>query len=151
MNKKTLQHPRSGVLIICVLVCIGIATSMMSLSTVGALRARRAMKQTHQLRQTEYLLDAGILRAATQLKNSDQYRGEQWEPKIEQLRRLYPRVTISTQAGDERNVFKVMVVATLGGEDVENFNARPFVTKRTYQFNYQRNNSQPSNENIGAE
>ena len=137
MTYRTRSSNRNGFLVICVLVCIGVATSIISLSTAEALRARRAAKHSQQMRQTEYLRDAGILMSATQLANSVEYSGETWEPEIQDLSRLNPHVKITIERGTNPQQIGVTITAQLGlqGSEMEQFD--PSVTKRTHHYIYQ--------------
>ena len=137
MTYRTRSSNRNGFLVICVLVCIGVATSIISLSTAEAIRARRAAKHSQQMRQTEYLLDAGVLRSATQLANSVEYSGEVWEPEIQDLSQLNPKVKISIERGTDPEQIGVMVTAQLGLQDSEIAQFDPSITKRTHHYTYQ--------------
>ena len=75
------NSPRSAALLICVLVCLLVASSIVMATTHTALRERRNVRIEHQMLQTQLLLDAGILRAAAQLRSSPRYEGETWQPK----------------------------------------------------------------------
>ena len=136
MNNRNRPPSRTGTLIVCVLVCMGVATTIMSLSTIGAIRARRSIQKSHQLRQTQYLLDAGVLLCAKQLKASTEYRGETWRPKIQSLQRLNPEITITVQQTQQSRVLQITVVAQTGNHstDAESLDHRKI--KRTHQFDY---------------
>jgi hypothetical protein len=73
---------RRGTIVICVLACLIVATALVASSTQAALRSRKSVRLQQQLRQTELLCQAGVLRAAQQLKKSDSYTGEQWRPRL---------------------------------------------------------------------
>lgn len=73
-------HHRRGVVLICALVCLAVATAIVLTTIRQALDARRHGRMERQLRQTEYLLDAGIRRAVAGLRGSDDYSGETWRP-----------------------------------------------------------------------
>jgi len=140
------QHPsRHGTLIICVLVCMGITTTVMSLSIAGAVRSHRSIKKTQQLRQTDYLLDAGVLRSAQRLRQSIDYRGETWKPSSRNLTYLNPTVVISVEKRNAPPEFVVNVVATLGANEKIKIGNQHLTTKRTYQFTYALDQAQPSN------
>lgn len=71
---------RSGAVLIAVLVCLSIATAIATLTVRQSLDARRQGRVERQVRQTQYLLDAGIRRAIERLRADDRYAGETWEP-----------------------------------------------------------------------
>ena len=72
------QADRNGAVLLCVLACLGIATTIVMVSVRSTLRARRQMRQELQLEQTRWLLDAGISHAKSRLKNDPNYRGDTW-------------------------------------------------------------------------
>lgn len=80
--KHSLRRSRSGTVLICVLACLIVVTALIGSTTQAALRARNAARVQKQLRQTELLLEAGVLRAAQQLKRSADYDGEEWHPQL---------------------------------------------------------------------
>ena len=73
------RSTRQASVLVAVLVCIAIASALVTSSVRTALNARRALRTQHQLRQTELLLAAGIQRATQQLQATDDYTGETWE------------------------------------------------------------------------
>lgn len=79
VSRRTLPTARSrGAILICVLACCLTALSLGVTAVHQALRAARASKQTHQLRQSEWLLHAGLVRAQQQMHDPS-YTGETWE------------------------------------------------------------------------
>ena len=81
MNKtvqRTLPHNRRASVLVCVLACMVVAIALVVSTTRSALRARREVRTQRQLRQVEFVLEAGIQRAARQLSNHAEYRGETW-------------------------------------------------------------------------
>jgi type II secretory pathway component PulK len=77
--------PRRGSALVCVLVCLSIAMSLVTSRVQSALQERRTMRTQHQLRQTEFLLAAGVLRASRQLAKSEDYAGETWQVDSEEF------------------------------------------------------------------
>ncbi len=75
---------RSGAILICVLTCTLIALSLAAAAMQLSLQSLRASKQTLRLRQTQWLLDAGIQRARRAVLRQD-YSGERWSLSAEQL------------------------------------------------------------------
>ena len=86
------------------------------------------------MRQTELLLDAGILRAAKQLRRSSDYRGETWRPSRESVGFESPLVETQGTSGDDPETRQVEVVAELGAplSDLQRTNASH--TRRSHTF-----------------
>ncbi len=118
MNKLR-RKPHSGALLICVLVCLLVASAMVTATTRSALQSRRDVRLQHQMRQTELLLDAGVLRAASQLQRSNDYEGETWRPKNALARFDNPSVEIRISAGkqNKKDSRRIEVIASLGAAD----------------------------------
>lgn len=76
----TIQQPtpRQAAILVCVLVCLAVAITLVTSTVRTALGARRAMRTQHQVRQTELLLAAGVQRATRQLQATADYAGETW-------------------------------------------------------------------------
>ncbi len=70
---------RVGAVLVCVLVCMGIATTIGLVAVRSSLQVRRQLRQELQLEQTRWLLDAGIARGLQQLNRRPDYQGETWE------------------------------------------------------------------------
>jgi hypothetical protein len=69
---------RHGAVLICVLACCFTALSLSLIAVRQALRSTRESKQILKLRQTEWLLNAGVLRVRQKLQDAH-YTGETWE------------------------------------------------------------------------
>lgn len=69
---------RHGAVLICVLACSLTALSLSILAVRTTLRSARESKQALKLRQAEWLLNAGLLRAKQKLQVAH-YTGETWE------------------------------------------------------------------------
>ena len=80
--KRTERSARKGVILICVIACLAVSTVLVALVVQSSLRGRREARLQLQLRQTELLCEAGVMRAAKQLENSESYLGEQWRPEL---------------------------------------------------------------------
>ncbi len=80
--KRPTANPRSGAILVCVIACLAVSTVLVALSIQSALRSRREVRLQLQLRQTELLCEAGVLRATQQLRDDEAYRGERWSPPI---------------------------------------------------------------------
>jgi hypothetical protein len=148
---KTHPKPRDGALLICVLVCLLVASAMVTATTRSALQSRRNVRLQHQMRQTELLLDAGVLRAASQLQLSDDYEGETWRPNGAIGRFGNPLVEIRISAGEKKGDSRhVEVIASLGiPDDPQQINAS--LTRRTHTFSIELSNISPTPESPTAE
>lgn len=76
---------RCGIVLICVVACLLIATSLAALSIQSTLRYRREIKLSSMLHQTNLALDAGVLRAIDRAKQAANYEGEIWRPNVSPL------------------------------------------------------------------
>ncbi len=125
MNKgRTVPfRSRSGAILICVLTCTLISLSLAAAAMQVSLRALRASKQTLRLRQTQWLLDAGVQRARRAVLRED-YSGEHWSLGAEQLAGEPGVVTIEIEAREVATV-----TARYGGSAADTI-------QRTYTFTY---------------
>lgn len=98
--RTTPAYRRTGAVLIGVLVCLSIATAIAALTVRHSLDARRQGRVERQVRQTQYLLDAGIRRATERLRADESYVGETWEPTAALPRFGAARVEIRVAAGD---------------------------------------------------
>lgn len=134
-------HPRTsdrlGTLIVCVLVCLLVSASIAAATTHAALQWRRGIRMEHQLRQTDLLLDAGILRASKQLRRSNEYRGETWRPGRDSVGFESPLVEIRVRAGNDPGIRQVEVVAHLGEQQNPQPGINASTTRRSHQFTVQ--------------
>ena len=129
---------RSGVLAVCVLVCLTIAAAVMTITVRSALRARRHSLLEHQLTQTEWLLDAGVRRAMTKIQIEPDYQGETWNPvgALERIGTATVEIVISNDAPDSASA---KVTATI----VES-SPLAKTTRRSHQFIFQPNSPDTS-------
>ena len=72
-------NDRHGAFLICVLVAIGIVTSIMVTCVRSSLRTRHQLRVESQMEQTRWVVDAGIQRALNQYAANDRYVGESWD------------------------------------------------------------------------
>ena len=94
-------NKRTGVVLICVLACLGIVISMVMVTLQSSLRARNAIRLQRQLLQTELLCEAGVKRAVQQFEKSDAYRGETWHPNSVALSFEHAVIEIKLQPSAE--------------------------------------------------
>jgi hypothetical protein len=135
---------RSGTLVVCVLICLLVVSSLIGTATHSSLRLRRGIRMEHQMIQTELLLDAGILRAAKQLQISEDYQGETWQPSSEHVGFVAPLVEIRVTNQDDSATRSVEVIAQLGSplENLERSNVSQ--TRRSRTFSIQLPDNSPS-------
>jgi hypothetical protein len=91
----------------------------------------------HQMRQTEFLLDAGILRAARQLRRSSDYRGETWRPRSSTVGFESPVVEIRVSEGEDPRARQVEVLAQVGSPLADLRRSNPSQTSRSYEFTFE--------------
>lgn len=115
------RHPRrhrTAIVLICVLACMAVVTSLVANTTRMALTTRKAMRSQHQLRQVELLLEAGVARAAKRLSDNPEYTGETWQLSPTTLTCAeQAEVKISVTPDGEVWPPEVTVVAKLGPTD----------------------------------
>lgn len=90
------RRQRCGAVLICVLACMLIATSIAATSLYSSLRMRREAKSSFREQQTEWLLKAGVERARANIEKDPNYLGEQWDVPESILKIAAGRVTIAT-------------------------------------------------------
>lgn len=112
-RNRCYKAPRSGTIIVCVLTCLAICTALGALSIQSALQGRREVRLQRQLRQTELLCEAGVLRAMQQAACSDDYRVEQWRPELNNEPYFDAQVDIKVSTQDDSTTRAITVVARL--------------------------------------
>ena len=125
-------QPRRGVVLICALVCLSVATVLIVSLVQQSLIARRQGRMQWQLRQTEYLLDAGIRRAVAHLDSRDDYAGETWQPAaaLPGFKSVAVEIAV-TPSDDDPSRRKVTVQARLDQSE-----SLAFRTQRSHSFLY---------------
>lgn len=113
MKQSKCKSPRSGTLIVCVLACLAIGAALGALTIQAALQGRREARLQRQLRQTELLCEAGVLRAMQQAASSDNYEGEQWRPELNTEPYFDAQVDITVSRQDDSTTRVTTVVARL--------------------------------------
>ena len=81
MSRSLKTARRKGVVLICVLACIVVVTSLVATSLMAASRARREARSYQRMSQVKWMLDLGIRRANQTLLSEESYAGEKilWE------------------------------------------------------------------------
>lgn len=144
------RKQRRGALLICVLVCLLVACALISSTVRSALRSRRDVRVQHQMRQTELLLDAGVLRAARLLRASADYQGESWRPTTAITRFDNALVKIHVTRGDNDSRL-VEVIASLGVAVDDVKQTRALLTRRTHTFQIKLSESSSTSESPSTE
>ncbi len=127
-SNRVVQPGRAGTILICVLACLAITTAMVTATLRSTLRDYREVRKERILRQTELVLEAGILRAREQLAANPEYEGETWQLSDSIVPGEIPAtVEIAVdRAGDSP---RVGVTARLG--------VSPQIIQRSFEFNFE--------------
>jgi len=80
--KRQRREARRGLVLVCVIACLIVSSALVALAVQSSLRGRREARLQLQLRQTELLCEAGVMRATKQFEKSESYAGEQWLPEL---------------------------------------------------------------------
>ena len=115
-----------GMLLICVLVCLGIASTITGLTVQSGLRARRQMTRHWQLEQTRLLLDAGVRRAVIKARDDDNDWREEWDVSNAFEKYAIAKVSINTVVDDPLEEESWRITAELQTDD-----QIPSVTRRS--------------------
>jgi type II secretory pathway component PulK len=73
---------RNGTVLVCVLACLAVVTASIAVSVQHALQNRSTVRIHRQWLQTQFLCEAGVLRAKQKLLLKPSYAGESWKPKL---------------------------------------------------------------------
>ena len=136
--KQPRESRRQGTVLICVMACMLIASALVASSLQVSLLARRETRRELQMIQTEWLLDAAVQRARDQLRESPDYVGETWRPRVEELCFDVVEATISVSAPDSESMRRIEVVARLGV-----INQPASQTQKSHQFTSRTLNTTP--------
>lgn len=140
------RRSRDGTLVVCVMVCLLVASTIVTATTQMALRSRREVRREQQMRQTELLLDAGILRASNKLRASADYQGEVWRPTGAITRfvgaNVDIRVSLDPQQNDSR---QIEVIASLGTAVADAQQNTASLTRRSHRFELKTQDSDSQN------
>ncbi|EMI21893.1 hypothetical protein RMSM_01177 [Rhodopirellula maiorica SM1] len=119
----------------------------------SAVRAQRETRCRHQAIQTEWLLDAGIKRAISQMTADEKYEGEHWIPAFEttQFAKAAVEITVepTTRSDSSANVVSVNVVATLARSVASP--AMEIATRTQKSFTFQISKPTPHSPSINEE
>lgn len=103
---------REGTVLVAALVCLLVVMSILAVMLQGTLRVRRQLHTERDARQAQFLLQAGIDRAAFQVSRDANYRGELWKlPPDAIIGKGKGQVTIDVSPGADLRPLQVRVVA----------------------------------------
>lgn len=109
---KSHRQPRKrGVVLVCVIACLAVATLLLAGMLKRTLLTMRQIRTERHLRQTEWLVQAGVERAAFRLANDVEYTGEVWSLAAEEIAGTDPGVVNISVSRDSTDTASVQVVA----------------------------------------
>ncbi|MEM7558517.1 MAG: hypothetical protein AAF394_05295 [Planctomycetota bacterium] len=103
MNRSLKTARRNGVVLICVLACIVVVTSLIATSLMAASRARREARSYQQMSQVKWMLDLGVRRAKQGILSEESYSGETilWEDPAWPEHQLRIEIKLAEQTDSE--------------------------------------------------
>jgi len=128
--RNRIRKQKSGAVLICVIVCMAVATLLLAGMLRQTLSARRQIRTERQSRQTDWLVQAGAERAAFQLANDPEYTGEVWSLSADRMGGSDPAaVTISVAKADSKDSSRasIKIVAQYPSDRVTSI-------RRTHEF-----------------
>lgn len=108
---KTQRQPQKGAVLICVIICLAVATLLLAGMLKGTLLTMRQIRTERHLRQTEWLVQAGAERAAFRLASDVEYTGEVWSLAAQEIAGTDPGVVSISVSRDSTDRARVRVVA----------------------------------------
>jgi type II secretory pathway component PulK len=116
MRPSSHEH-RRGTLLVCVLVCLGIATSIMLSAIQTSLRERRQLTRELQMEQTRWLVDAGIMRGIERLRADRRYEGETWEVSPALCKESVAKIVITRTSEGDEGTTRLHITAMIRGPE----------------------------------
>ncbi len=142
------RSERQGVVLVCVIACLAVATAIVGYTVQASLRMRRESRMQLQLRQAELLCEAGVRRAVAKLAADRQFAGEQWLPDLDAKREREAVVSIIVAREPASDVPQVTVTARLTADSIPSTEPQDLhAVQRTYQFAFTNESELPSKEN----
>ena len=139
---KARARARSGTILICVLACLIVTSALLVNMLQTVLRDRREVRLDRQLRQTELLCEAGVMRAADKLQSSSDYDGETWTPNLGQTPWSDASVEIRVTSTEGAPGKHVEVIARLGHDSDEVSDTQSM--QRSHTFTFRPSDTSPS-------
>ena len=124
---STRKQLRRGAVLVCVLVCLTITTLLLIALLKQTLHARRQLRIERNARQTEWLVQAGVERAAFRLAESAEYNGEQWELAADAIVGAAPGTVEISVNREQPGKVRVQIVAEYPAQS-------EFSIRRTREF-----------------
>ena len=119
-RNKTQSSARQGVVLIAVLVCIGVATTILLGAVEKSLRCRRQMRNEAQVEQVRWLVDASARKAIANLEQRPDYQGERITVDPVIYEKLVADVEIKVEPIEaQTDQVRVVVTAMLHKSDEE--------------------------------
>ncbi len=112
-SPRTQSRSRRGAVLVCVVACLAVVTTIVATSIQFTLRMRSEARLQRQRLQAEYLCEAGVMRAVKRLKDDSSYQGETWSPNIEPSRYHRGTIVIGRETAPEGREYRVTVVASV--------------------------------------
>lgn len=138
MNPNLKTARRKGVVLICVLACIVVVTSLVATSLMAASRARREARSYQQMSQVKWMLDLGVRRAKQTILSKESYSGETilWEDPAwpEHELRIEIKLAGQTDSESEEIVQVQASMARIISEDANGRNNSNEDIRRSHEF-----------------
>jgi hypothetical protein len=112
---KPQNESRKAFILICALVCLSVSTAIVLTTVHQSIQFRRHARKDRQVHQTQWLLDAGIRKAISELTADENYGGESWRPTsaLNGYSHVLVEIEVKPSEADE-SVRTVRVIAQLG-------------------------------------
>jgi len=109
-------HPRSGFLIVGLLIFMVMSMALIMISLTFSLNQQRQLVRQHQSEQCRWLADAGLNRALEGLQNDPSYQGETIElsPSLGVFTSSKLKIQVLPQAGDQPPMIYVTAILKEG-------------------------------------
>lgn len=112
---KPQNKSRKAFMLICALVCLSVSTAIVLTTVHQSIQFRRHARKDRQVHQTQWLLDAGIRKAISELTADENYGGESWRPTSALNGYSHVLVEIEVKPSEaDSSVRMVRVIAQLG-------------------------------------
>jgi hypothetical protein len=122
---------RRGVAALLVLICLSFATVVATLLVQAALAERKYANRIERTYQADWLVEAGIDRAAAQIANSSNYKGETWPISLKNSdRKLDATVHIELKPTADPHIRTARIKAEIHGDGPTKFESHKEVRLR---------------------
>jgi hypothetical protein len=116
---------RGGSVLVCTIVCLAVVMALLGSLLKSTLLTRQRVRQEQQLRQAEWLIEAGLERARFRLAGEERYSGETWRLPAGRLEtgqpgdvsiEVLPAADRDDRGPDERGFTRVRISAAYPAE-----------------------------------